>query len=222
MKTINLTTIQFPEIKLETRDAHKLRGYFGNLFKTHSEILHNHYENGDSKYEYPKVQYKVLKNIPVLIGLEQGADLLNKLFFEIKELKINDKVIEICSKNIKNCDVDIGYCDELLQYSFSTLWMALNQKNFKKYSVLEPTEQKKMLNRIVVGNVLSFFKQMNLLLNKDQRLMANTNLHTKYTHFKGQKMLAFEGDFFINAKLANHIGIGKSVSRGFGSVLLKY
>ncbi len=29
----NQTIIRFPEIKLKTRDAHKLLGYFGNLFK---------------------------------------------------------------------------------------------------------------------------------------------------------------------------------------------
>lgn len=34
--TIPLTLIRFPGIHLETRDAHKLRGYFGNLFKEHS------------------------------------------------------------------------------------------------------------------------------------------------------------------------------------------
>jgi len=30
--------IRFPEINLRTRDAHKLRGYFGNLFKEKSEL----------------------------------------------------------------------------------------------------------------------------------------------------------------------------------------
>jgi len=43
---LQVCRIKFPEIQLQTRDAHKLRGYFGNLFKQQSPILHNHYEDG--------------------------------------------------------------------------------------------------------------------------------------------------------------------------------
>ena len=58
--SLHLTTIRFPEIALRTRDAHKLRGYFGNLFQEHSPLLHNHWEDGTSRYAYPLVQYKVV------------------------------------------------------------------------------------------------------------------------------------------------------------------
>lgn len=47
------TIIKFPEINLQTRDAHKLRGYFGNVFKEHSPLLHNHFEDGKNRYAYP-------------------------------------------------------------------------------------------------------------------------------------------------------------------------
>lgn len=81
-KNINFCRIQFPEIELRTRDAHKLRGYFGNLFKEHSPLLHNHWENGSVRYRYPTVQYKVIDKVPMLIGIEEGAELLPQLFFE--------------------------------------------------------------------------------------------------------------------------------------------
>jgi hypothetical protein len=48
--------------------------------------------------------------------------------------------------------------------------------------------------------------------------MANANVVEKQTHFKDQKMLAFSGDFVTNAVLPDLAGIGKAVSRGFGSV----
>ena len=79
MKSIHITTIQFPEIKLQTRDAHKLRGYFGNLFKEHSPLLHNHYENGTFRHRYPLVQYKILNGIPSLVAAEEGAELLTRM-----------------------------------------------------------------------------------------------------------------------------------------------
>ncbi len=221
MKSINLTTIQFPEIKLQTRDAFKLRGYFGTLFKEHSPLLHNHYENGELRHRYPLVQYKVLNSIPTLVALEEGAELLIKLFLKIDGLNINGNTHEIGSKNIKNNDVRIGYSEELRQYSFKTMWMALNQKNFKKYYSLDKDKQTGMLNKILVGNVLSFFKQMDLFLEPDERLMAKTFVHSKKTQFKGQKMTVFQGDFIINADLSEYIGLGKAVSMGFGSISTK-
>ncbi len=44
---IHQTIIRFPEIQLATCDSHKLRGYFGNLFKEYSPLLHNHLESGE-------------------------------------------------------------------------------------------------------------------------------------------------------------------------------
>ena len=66
MKDIITTTITFPEINLQTRDAHKLRGYFGTLFREHSPLLHNHLESGETQYRYPLVQYKVIGQTPML------------------------------------------------------------------------------------------------------------------------------------------------------------
>jgi hypothetical protein len=80
MQTIHQTIIRFPEIQLATRDAHKLRGYFGNMFQEYSPLLHNHLESGESAYRYPLVQYKVINRIPTLVGLNEGADLLINLF----------------------------------------------------------------------------------------------------------------------------------------------
>ena len=48
--------------------------------------------------------------------------------------------------------------------------------------------------------------------------MVTTDLIEKQTQFKDQKMLAFSGNFVTNAVLPDLAGIGKAVSRGFGTV----
>lgn len=68
------TTISFPSISLQTRDAHKLRGYFGNLFKENSPLMHNHFQDGSVKYAYPMVQYKVVNQMLMLVGHNEGAE----------------------------------------------------------------------------------------------------------------------------------------------------
>lgn len=216
---LQICRIKFPEIKLQTRDAHKLRGYFGNLFKEHSPILHNHYEDGRFRYKYPSIQYKVINNVPTLIGIQEGAELLPSLFLKIKELDINGQKFSINAKNIALTNEKAGYSSSLHEYQFSTLWMGLNQINYAKYHKLESEEEKQdMLNAILVGHILSFFRNTGVELNANERLMAKVNLEEKSTKFKENKMIAFSGSFIVNALLPDEIGLGKAVSRGFGTI----
>lgn len=216
---IQICRIKFPEIKLQTRDAHKLRGYFGNLFKKHSSILHNHYEDGSFRYKYPTIQYKVIDQVPTLIGINEGAKLLPELFFKMEELQINGQSHKISAKNIELKYETVGYSLSLHEYQFATLWMGLNQVNYKKYVKLEiEAEKHDMLNAVLVGHILSFFRSAGVELNKNERLMIKVNIIEKSTNFKENKMIAFNGSFVVNALLPNEVGLGKSVSRGFGSI----
>lgn len=217
MQTIHQTIIRFPEIQLSTRDAHKLRGYFGNIFKEHSSLLHNHLESGESAYRYPLVQYKVLKNIPTLVGLNEGAELLINLFLKIKTLQIEDRTYEIQQKNIESKNIEIGLSSELHSYRFQTLWMALNQENHQKYLNNSPAERQKQLNILLQNNILSYYKAMNYWVDGQVMGMLQ-NVSEKETKFKDKAMIAFQADFVTNAILPSFIGIGKSVARGFGSI----
>ena len=215
---LHLTTIRFPDIRLQTRDAHKLRGYFGTLFREHSPLLHNHYADGNFRHRYPLVQYKVLQGVPTLVALDEGAELLNTLFLQMKTLQIADGTYEISAKHITSQRVTAGYAEELHTYRFETLWMALNQENYRKYNQQDEPVQAALLNKIVVGNILSFFKQLGVFLEPQQRLMAKLDVTPKSTQFKNQSMVAFAGTLIVNAVLPDGIGIGKAVSRGFGTI----
>ena len=215
-----LTLIRFPGIHLETRDAHKLRGYFGNLFKEHSPLLHNHFEDGQLRYKYPLVHYKVIQEVPMLVGLNEGAALLTELFLKVTELNIDGRTYPLMQKNLDHYQANAGLVNELHTYRFETLWMALNQENHKRYRLLSNHEEKQiLLNTLLKNNLLSFFKGINIWL--DGPLMAKGIFTEHVTQFKNQSMLAFKGEFITNALLPNFIGLGKAVSRGFGTVVSK-
>ena len=213
---ITQTIIQFPDIELQTRDAHKLRGYFGNLFLEHSPLLHNHYADGTSRYAYPLVQYKVIDKMPVLLGFQEGAELLISLFLKIREICIEGQHFPVLAKNITQKQCELLVNRQLYNYSFKTLWMALNQENFKKYEMLAESELTDFLNRQLQNNILSFYKGVSF--RTDERIMVISRLEEKQTLFKNQPMIAFSGQFTSNAFLPEWTGIGKAVSRGFGTV----
>jgi Cas6b C-terminal domain/Cas6b N-terminal domain len=220
-----ITTITFPEIKLRVRDAHKLRGYFGNVFKEHSPLLHNHFETEESsesryRYAYPLVQYKVLGRVPTLVGIGEAAALLVELFLKIKEIDIERDKFSVLSKYISHHQAVIGLSDDLHSYRFETLWLGLNQKNYEVYKTANEDEQQSILKRTLTANILTLCEAAELNLSKEQRIMVKLNVTEPIiTNFKNTKMLGFGGTFTTNALLPNNIGLGKSVSRGFGSIL---
>jgi hypothetical protein len=215
---ITQTIIKFPDIQLQTRDAHKLRGYFGNLFKEHSPLLHNHYADGTSRYAYPLVQYKVIDKIPLLVGFKEGADLLVSLFLKIKEIDIDGTIYPVLAKNISQKQFDLTVNEQLYNYVFKTFWMALNQENYQKYKKMTEAEKRSFLNRQLQNNILSFYKGLDF--RTGGRVMATTKMNEKKTKFKNNAMLVFSGEFTCNAALPDLAGIGKAVSRGFGSITL--
>lgn len=212
------TLIRFPEIKLATRDAEKLRGYFGNLFKQESPLLHNHLESGEVLYRYPLVQYKILKGVPTLVGINEGAELLLQLFMRIEMLEIAGITYPVLTKNIENRQLEIGMARDLHGYRFETLWMALNQKNFSEYQQESEEDRARHLKSLLIGNILSFCKAVHY--QAQETILVNLKItDQRETRFKDHVMLVFRADFVTNMLLPDWIGLGKQTSRGFGSIV---
>ena len=216
MHSIDITTIRFPDITLRMRDGHKLRGYFGNVFKEHSLLLHNHLQDGSFRQSYPLVQYKVLRGTPTLVGLGAGSTLLETLFSRIKHLDIDGIKYPISRKDIATHTQPIGITQRPLRYRFQTLWMALNEKNYAAFCSENKQAQHHRLAKILTGNILMFFREMEVFAT--QEIVVLPQVYSKSTRFKDIRMIAFEGGFTANVLLPNCIGLGKSAARGFGSI----
>jgi hypothetical protein len=142
--------------------------------------------------------------------------LLAELFLKIKELDIGGRKYPVHQKNIEGKRISTGISGESHTYRFQTLWMSSNQKNHKKYITSDELEKRHLLERILIGNCLSFFKSINHYV--EEQIQLKGTFKEKSTKFKGNKMLAFEGIFTANLMLPDYIGLGKSVARGFGTI----
>lgn len=217
--SLPITTITFPEIRLPQRAAAQLRGYFGHYFQEHSPLLHNHLADGGTRYGYPLVQYKVLRGTPTLMGLYDGAYLLAELFFQIKTLDINGIAYEVKERDIVFRKANVGVGEGLYDYRFTGLWMALNQHNYVEYKDKDADARCEMLARILRGNILSFYKGIGLFLPPEARLLTTVRPSAeRLTGFKNKLMTGINGSFTTNALLPDHIGLGKSVARGYGTI----
>lgn len=193
----------------------KVRGYIGNTYPDYP-ILHNHYSNDKFLYSYPFVQYKVINGDILIVGIDEGAELIKKIAPELSCLKL-DKEYEITEKIIHEREFDIKPSSEEKHYKFLTPWLGLNQSNYKKYTNTSSWKDKKdILNRVLVGNLLSMSKGLGIIVNK--RLYAKTHFEEKIVEYKGVKMNAFMGEFKIHYDIPDYFGLGKGVSQGFGCI----
>jgi hypothetical protein len=167
-------------------------------------------------YRYPLIQYKVIDRVPLLVGLNEGAELLTSLFLRIKDIEIEGRKYPVYTKNISQKNTEVGIIDDLVTYKFINHWMALNSDNHKEYLGLDVQDQKSKLNQLLRNNILSFYKGIGIWL--DEKILVKGRFANRNSNFKNNKMLVFDGEFVGNVCLPEFIGLGKSVSRGFGVV----
>ncbi|GJM34629.1 MAG: hypothetical protein DHS20C18_36300 [Saprospiraceae bacterium] len=211
------TTITFPDLRLSSRDGHKLRGYFSKLFGKQSDLWHNHQEDGRPIYRYPLIQYKVVRRKPMLVGLGEGATLLIRHFLEVQALDIDGLHLPIHNKEVKSKEIMIGVRGLEHRYGFENPWFALNQDNYQRFRKMTPSEQKESLCKVLTGHILAFFKGIGHW--EEQEIKTEPiELESINAKFKNQPMMMFKGSFISNAQLPDFIGLGKSVSRGYGTI----
>jgi len=219
---IQQVIIKFPEIKFKNRDTEipLLFEYFGKLFKDNLQLLYLHFQNNTKSQKYPLIQYKVLNDIPMLIGIEESAELLISLFQQIKEFNFENVKYKIKKKNINKKTCDIRLTDKHHDYEFVTPWMSLSQDNYIQYRRLKKDNKKNdisnLLSGILIGNIFSFFKTINY--HASESILIKCDLSENSTHSKNKSMIEFKGKFTANALLPDLIGLGNSVLRGYGTI----
>ena len=197
-------------------DASKLRGYIANRFKEYP-ILHHHIEEVGYLYTYPRVQYKIIEGTPLILGIEEGTVVLKKISDDITELKLGKNRYKVESIQMTQMNAEFGPCRENHHYKFLTPWLALNQENYERYREIKDWKEKKeFLNGILVGNLLSMCKSLDYVVTS--KLYVHSRLDDEQVEYKGVPLIGFTGEFRVNFAIPDYMGLGKSVSRGFGTV----
>lgn len=216
MTEIQYVKAQFTELSAKLNDSPKIRGYFAE--KYHSETpMHNHV-NGKFVYEYPKVQYKVIAGVPTIISVGDFSEKLLNIVMSENEIIMNGEKQKIVAADVKSGYVPFGISKEIREYKFVTPWVALNEENIKKYVAADEIEKAEMLEKILIGNMISMAKGLGIQI--EDRIRVKANLIKVDTHIKDSSLLGFYGTFKTNFEIPEYAGLGKSVSRGFGSVAL--
>ena len=213
----DLTTITLYCMRpLQNNETRKLRGFFGNLYRNRAEF--HHHGNLGLIYQHPLIQYKTISGTGKIMGLEKGAFLLQAVDIPTA-IEIDRERIEVLESKRTTEQVPIGSTKKSLAYRFITPWLALNEINYKRFiSTKSITGRENILNRILVGNILSLCKSIGFSV--EDRLVSSMRIEgTQQIEIKnGVELLGISGIFTVNFALPNWWGIGKQSARGFGTI----
>lgn len=218
MQNIRVSKLIFDNVNLTKAQTHKLRGYIGSKYKEY-DLVHNHdLSTGKEIYRYPLFQFKVIEKKPYIIALgEETTAIFKKMFIDVREINIEGRKIPVYEKQLISDICKFGYAGEFITYRFINPWIALNQDNYKKYKLAESEQQKlEILQRCLVGNIISVCKGLGYSV--ENKLKCEIKLKSTIVNLKGNEVMGFTGFFKVNFCLPDLIGLGKSVSRGYGTI----
>lgn len=212
LKTLEMTFEGTEEFR---GDANQIRGFFASKFNEYDQ-LHNH--NTDRFcYRYPLVQYKVLDRIPFIVGVNEGAEILKSLFDKFDTVTLPYEDFEITERSIRIKKQEFGLTKGIYFYEFLTPWLALNKENEEKFlETRNPEDQKEILRRTLIGNLLSMSKTFGYTV--PDTIKCDVDVEICRSKYKTMDFTSFTGGFMANFLIPDFMGVGKGVAKGFGTV----
>lgn len=214
---IKLFVVTF-DFEIERKEIPAFRAAIIKKVGCENILFHNHLGE-NFRYGYPLIQYKVFRKNPTIVCINKGSEEILKFFEQTNwNMVLNGRDINTKIKHLSFDYLQCGFSEKLLKYKIEN-WFALNEINFKKFILLSNDRaQIKLLERIIIGNILSFAKGIKWNI-KQQVELAITHLPREHSiAFKNHQMMGFNISFVTNVLLPDVIGLGKSVSRGFGVI----
>lgn len=212
---LKILEMTFESTQEFTEDITCIRGFFATKF---NDLIPLHNHNTDKFiYEYPLVQYKLIEGKPLLIGINEGTEVLKEIFDKFEKITLNHKDYEIIERTMKIKQQDFGLTKEFYFYEFVTPWLALSQKNNENYLLTQNNEEKAiLLRKILTGNLLSMSKTLGYTVSG--QIKCDIDLVPAKSRYKDYDLTSFCGRVIANFYIPDYLGIGKGVSKGYGTI----
>jgi len=215
--TVALIQVQFPNNRLNDFDIPKFRGTISDQFPKY-ELIHNHLKDGKFRYKYPLIQFKSLNRIPTIIGIGEGIDILKEVFLDVNHIDIAGRREKVWEKTVLIREDTLGQADDFIRYCFSNSWMALKEENYATYNTLDSADQQQFLRHLLRENLKTLSKGVGYWIPDIEKVKVEGFFKEIPRNFKNNRMICFNGEFMVNFHIPEHLGIGKQVARGFGTV----
>lgn len=182
-------------------------------------LFHNHL-NEKYRYSYPLIQYKLLENRAAIVCVEEGCDAAGRYLNNFSsEIRLGREMVRLVLDSSAESVTPTGIDTEMHHYRLQR-WLPFNENNYGQWLATESlTERTELLERILIGNILSFGKGTGIQF-QDEIKCILTDIHKQYyATYKDVRLMAFDISFKANIILPKEIGLGKGAGTGHGILL---
>ncbi len=172
---------------------------------------------GKILHRYPALQCKQVKGELVLIGICQGAGFLWQITNGTPELEAGDIPCTITSRDPEIRNEVFGIDGAMHEYEFQTPWLALNQQYAKKfYDLSGKPARDAFMQDLLTRHLTTLAKSLDYPLSGPVTCSAHVKF--KRERIDRENVIVFMGKFQTNLRIPDYLGIGQSVSLGYGTV----
>lgn len=208
--------IQFDD-EIESKALPYFRGAVIASLEKKDILFHNHDED-KLRYSYPLIQYKRIHKKAAVMGVGKGIEVISQLLTARDfNYQIGNEKVEMHIEAVNAYDNEIKLTENAdFPYRLHN-WLPLNSENYKQYQEADSlVERIQILERVLIGNILSFLKGVGIYLEEQINLHIIDITGQRAVTYKNVKLMAFDIEFKTNIQLPQYIGIGKNASIGCG------
>lgn len=218
IKKIPLIVIEFKNT-IRQREISRFRGAIISMLSSNNVLFHNHTEDG-LRYAYPLIQYKRIHGRAAVVCIKEGTESIGDFFSAYRQPAIiGEREMMLELDTIKADKILIQVWESMFTYSMRR-WLPFNSGNYAQFQQLTGLEEQIVfMEKILVGNILSFAKGVGIHFEKELHCTVMDLKPAGIMKYKGISFAAFDILFRTNVSLPNYIGLGKGVSHGFGTVV---
>ena len=215
--TLRLAAITFSE-NISPNELPAFRAAVAEKAGLKHDLFHNHLPNGKLVHRYPLIQYKLNKSKPMLLCLQEGVDAAQHFFTKPNwDLMIGDRTLTMKLEEMNLKQFKLQVWDQKMKYRIQN-WIPFDEDNLKKYQSLALKDKIGMLEAILTGNILTMARGLGWHISKRIEVQILDLSNVKYLPYKGIQHLGFDVRMETNAFIPNHLGLGRKVAVGFGTL----
>jgi len=205
---------------IERHELDAFRGAVGRTVGLDNVLFHNHLEEDKVRYAYPLIQYKRRSGRPLMVCLGDGVDAVPELFKRSDgRLTLNNRPYQLQVADVRVQRYALNISRKKYSYDLRH-WLPLNDRNYAVYQEFQkPEERHGFLERLLVGNILSFAKGVGWWIDGRVEATLHQDVTIRVLTYKDVPMMTVDASFETNVFLPPWIGLGKGVARGHGIVM---
>lgn len=213
--TLSLSRLEYP---LRAGKIAAFRKFINTFIGAENDLFHNHKSKTEYHYRYPLVQYKSFEGKAGIIGItETGVNALQSL---LQNADFRERCIEWIGEQFavteQTTDTLALHAAPIYRYQLRQ-YLALNETNVEAWNAKPALAARvALLERCLVAHILKFASAIQWQLPAKSLQVQLLDFQCHVTRLHGVRFLSFDALFDTNITLPEGIGLGKSVSLGYG------